>query len=480
MSLGKVPKTAETQREEADLLIEGIDWLITVDETRRVVRNAGVAIRDGRFIMIGGADEVSHRVVAGERLDGSGTVATPGFVDGHLHSSFQLSRGLADEVNAKAFLFERMYPYEGALTEEDVFDSARLAAWELLRHGVTCFVDPGNYFPSATVRACREVGIRVFAAQSTFDQATSVLGLLPESMIDSTGSAVERTEGFLKEYGGPIERGYSASTSFRGLNNSSDELIVKLRTLAGEHDTFLQCHACFSYSTRDASISQHGIGEIERLDRLGVLDQKMLLIHAGWIGPGEFAAITDKHPSLVAAPSSSFHSGYGNFVVGLMPEFLAMGVNVALGSDHASSGSVDMCREMYLAACGYKEARIDAAIMPPETVLEMATINGARAVGAAADLGAIEVGKLADIVLFDATTPEWLPLFNPVANLVYSAPGSTVRSVLVGGELVVDRGRLVKVDEGDIRNSAAEAVSRFTGRLDVDGFIALRWPVVGG
>ncbi|HKZ24862.1 MAG TPA: amidohydrolase family protein [Acidimicrobiia bacterium] len=480
MSPGKVPRTAETQREEVDLLIDGIDWLVTVDKTRRVVRNAGVAIRDGRFVMVGGADEISRRVVARQRLDGSGTVATPGFVDGHLHSSFQLSRGLADEVNAKAFLFDRMYPYEGALTEEDVFDSARLAAWELLRHGVTCFVDPGNYFPSATVRACREIGIRVIAAASTFDQATSVLGLLPESMIDSTASAVDRTEDFLEEFGGPIERGYSASASFRGLNNSSDELIVKLRNLADQHDTFVQCHACFSYSTRDASVSQHGIGEIERLDRLGVLDERMLLIHAGWISPGGFAAITDRRPSLVAAPSSSFHSGYGNFEVGLMPELLALGVNVALGSDHASSGSVDMCREMYLAACGYKETRIDAAIMPPETVLEMATIHGARAVRAADDLGSIEVGKLADIVLFDATAPEWLPLFNPVANLVYSAPGSTVRSVVVGGEPVVDNGHLVKVDERGVRDSAAKAVSRLTGRLDIDGFVALRWPVVGG
>lgn len=469
----------EASPEEVDLLVTGIDWLVTVDESRRVVKDGAVAIRDGRFVEVGPSSQVGSRVAARETRDASGTVATPGFVDCHLHSSFQLSRGLADEVNARAFLFDRMYPYEGALGEDDVFDSARLASWELLRHGVTCFVDPGNYFPAATVKACRQVGIRVFAARSTFDQATSVLGLLPDTMIDTTSSAVARTREFLEEHAGGIERGYSASASFRGLNNSSDDLIGRLRALADEHDTFLQCHACFSYSTRDASIAQHGQGEISRLAGLGVLDARMLLVHAGWIDPSEFAAICTHHPSLVAGPSSSVHSGYGNITVGLMPELLAMGVNVALGSDHASSGSVDMCREMFLVACGYKESRLDAAIMPPETALEMATINGARAVGAADLLGSIEAGKLADMVLFDATAPEWLPVFNPVANLVYSASGSTVRTVMVGGQIVIEDGRLSRVDEAEVREAAAEAVSRFGSRLDIEGFISLRWPVVG-
>src|SRR6185295_18148810 len=161
-----------------------------------------------------------------------------------------------------------------------------------------------------------------------------------------------------------------ASASFRGLNNASDELIVGLDKLAKKYGTLLQTHACFSYSTHDSSIARGGLAEIERLDHLGVLDERMLVVHSGWLEPHEVAMLARTKPSLVCAPSSSLHNGYGNFVVGKIPELMAFGVNVSLGSDHASSGIVDMVQEMRLAACGYKEVRINPRVMPPEHAIE--------------------------------------------------------------------------------------------------------------
>lgn len=465
-------------RPKVDRVVANIDWLITVDGDRRIIRDAAVAIKDHRFVAVGTTEEVMTQIDAHEVVDGRGTVATPGFIDGHLHSSFQLSRGLADEVNAQAFLYSRMYPYEGALESEDVYDSARLASWELLRHGVTCFVDPGNYHPDETVRACREAGIRVFIAHSSFDQTKSVLGLLPERMIDTTESALAHTEQVLEKYAGPISRGYSASASFRGLNNSSDELIKGLHGLAESYDTFVQCHACFSYSTRDASVTQSGMAEIQRLEHLGVLNERMYLVHTGWLEPNEFRAVVENKPMLIAAPTSSMHSGYGNLHVGFAPEFLEMGVTIALGSDHASSGSVDMLREMFLAGCGFKESRMNPRVMPPETVVEMATIGGARAAGVENELGSVEAGKLADMVMFDANTPEWQPLYNPISNLVYSASGSTVKTVMVGGDTVVHDGALVKVDEDSILAQTRQAMERILPRISAEHAMPL-WPIVG-
>jgi 5-methylthioadenosine/S-adenosylhomocysteine deaminase len=453
-------------RQQADLLVTGLDWLITVDQTRRVIRDAGVAIRDRRFAAVGKTAEVMRVWSAPEIIDGRGLVATPGFVDNHLHSSFHLSRGLADEVNAQEFLFKCMYPYEGKMTSEDVYASALLAAMELLRHGVTCFVDPGNYHPEDTVRACWDTGIRIVVARSTFDLTSSVLGLLPESMIDTTQSALEETERVLEQFQSKAAGTVRASASFRGLNNASDKLIEGLRELADRYDTFLQMHAAFSYSTHDASVAQHGVPEIIRLEKLGVLNEKTLIVHSGWLEPKEVEILVERKPTLVAAPSSSVHNGYGNLEVGLMPELLAFGVNVALGSDHASSGAVDMCREMYLATCGYKEARVNPRIMPPETGVEMATLNGAIGAGLGEELGSVEVGKQADLVMFDAEEPEWLPLYNPVSNLVYSATGSTVRHVLVGGEVRVRDGRLLSFNEDEVRALVHETSARIAGRLD--------------
>ena len=139
--------------QSVDLVIADIGWLITMDASRRVIRDAAIVVDAGRIVAVGKSADMAQRYSGRRRVDGRATVATPGFVDCHLHSSFQLSRGLADESNAQSFLFDRMYPYEAALESEDVRVSATLAAAELLRHGVTCFIDPAIIIPRLASRA---------------------------------------------------------------------------------------------------------------------------------------------------------------------------------------------------------------------------------------------------------------------------------------------------------------------------------------
>jgi 5-methylthioadenosine/S-adenosylhomocysteine deaminase len=467
--------------QSVDLIIADIGWLITMDSGRRVIRDAAVAVDGGKIVAVGKSADITARYVGRGTADGRHTVAAPGFVDCHLHSSFQLSRGLADEANAQSFLFDRMYPYEAALEADDVRVSAMLAATELLRHGVTCFIDPGNYYPDASVEGVMATGIRMIVSRSSFDLTKSVLGILPERMIESTAVAIERAEAVLERYARP---GYAAahprlgaSASFRGLNNASDELIVGLKKLADRYGTLLQTHACFSYSTHDSSVARTGLAEIERLESLGVIDERLLIVHSGWLEPQEVEILARRKPSLVCAPSSSLHNGYGNFLFGKLPELLALGVNVAVGSDHASSGIVDMAQEIRLACCCYKETRINPRVMPPETGLEMATINGAKAALMSDRIGSIAVGKEADIVLFDTNRPEWQPLINPVSNLVYSATGDSVRDVFVMGEQVVAGGCLTRIDQAKLFADLPVAVARFRKHLKFDQMVQLKWPV---
>jgi len=458
-----------------DLLLRDIGWLITVDAQRRIIRDAAIGVKDGRIVAVGKTTEISG--ASTEVIDCHGMVATPGFVDAHLHSSFHLSRGLADEANAQSFLFDRMYPYEAALEAEDVRVSAQFAASELLRHGVTCFIDPGNYQPEASVEGALSTGIRMLVSRSSFDLTKSVLGILPARMIETTELALARAEEVLRRYTNTGNPRLSATASFRGLNNASDELILGLRELARKFGTLLQTHACFSYSTHDSSVARCGMAEIERLEHLGVIDSGMLIVHSGWLEPQEVAILAQRKPSLVCAPSSSLHNGYGNFVMGKLPELMSLGVNVALASDHASSGIVDIVQEMRLACFGYKETRANPRVMPPETALEMATINGARITPWASQIGSIETGKDADIVLFGTDRPEWQPLINPVANLVYSATGDSVRHVFVAGEQVVKDGRCTRIDESELYTQIPRAVGRFSQRLRMNEIVQLRWPV---
>jgi 5-methylthioadenosine/S-adenosylhomocysteine deaminase len=467
--------------QSVDLIISDIDWLITIDSGRRVIRDAAIVVDQSKIVAIEKSTEIARRYSGKQIVDGRRTVATPGFIDCHLHSSFQLSRGLADEANAQSFLFDRMYPYEAALEGDDVRISATLAAAELLKHGVTCFIDPGNYHPEASVEGIMATGIRAIVSRSSFDLTKSVLGILPERMIESTDTALERAEAVLARYADPGHKSANArlgaSASFRGLNNASDELILGLDKLARKFGTLLQTHACFSYSTHDSSVARTGMAEIERLEALGVIDDRMLIVHSGWLEPQELAILAKRKPSLVCAPSSSLHNGYGNFLFGKLPELIALGVNVAIGSDHASSGIVDMPQEVRLACCCYKETRINPRVMPPETGLEMATRNGAKAALLDDRIGSIEVGKEADIVLFDTNRPEWQPLINPVSNLVYSATGDSVRDVFVAGEHVVADGRLTRIDEERLYAEIPVAVARFGKHLKLDQMVQLRWPV---
>jgi 5-methylthioadenosine/S-adenosylhomocysteine deaminase len=461
----------------ADLIVRHVDWLITVDAGRRVIRDAAVAVKDGKFAAVGKTDTIEAAWRAERIVEGAGTVGTPGLIDNHLHSSFQLARGLADESNAQAFLFEHMYPYEAVMEEEDVRASVALATVELLRHGVTCYIEPGNYHPDATVQAVMEAGMRMVIATSCFDRNKAVTGVMPGRMIKDTARCIAETEALFEKYPGKHRGRLSVSASFRGMNNSSDELILALKGLAQKHGAILQTHACFSYFTHDASVVQHGMPEIERLEALGVLDEKMLILHGGWLEPQEVALLARRRPTVVCCPTSSLHNGYGNFTMGKHPELMALGVNVSLGADHASSGTVDLVQEMRHAVGGYKEMRLNPRFMPPEQAVEMATVNGARGAGLAERIGSVEAGKEADLVLFDATVSEWQPLYNPVSNLVYCATGNTVKHVFVGGEQVVRDGRLTRVDQDAILREAVKAGGRITSRLNMGKVLKLRWPV---
>jgi len=174
----------------------------------------------------------------------------------------------------------------------------------------------------------------------------------------------------------------------------------------------------------------------------------------------------------------SLHNAYGNVVRGHIPELLEAGVAAGLGSDHASSGIVDLCQEMLLLAGAYKEVREDATVLPPERVLEMATVHGARCALWPDALGALEVGRRADLTLFDTARPEWQPLYNPVANLVYSATGKSVDTVIVDGRVLVAGGRALTLDEPAILAAAQELVPRILARTGLGARAAPRWPVL--
>ncbi len=461
-----------------DLRIEEAEWLLTLDGERRIITDGAVDIEGGRIAAVGKTAEVRRRGPAARIFSARGKVVTPGLIDSHIHTTFQMSRGLADEVDSRRFLFERMYPYEGSLDEGDARTSIELGVLELLRNGVTTFIDAGNYEPQITAEVAGRAGMRCVVARSAFDVTRSAMGTLPEAFIETTEQTLERAEAVVSKLHRSYDGRVHAWFQFRGLNNSTDRLIVELKKLADRYGVGVQTHACFASSTVESSKNQHGITEIERLARLGVLGPNVLLVHVGWATERELEIVREHDVKVVAAPSSSLHNAYGNIAMGHMPELAEKGVAVGLGSDHASSGIVDLPLEMFLAACAYKEVRQDAQVMPPERVVEMATIGGARCALREAEIGSIEVGKRADFAIFDARRPEWLPLYNPVANLVYSATGKSVDTVIVDGQVLMEGGKVLTLNEAAITEAAVSRAPAILAKTGLGRLVRPKWPVV--
>jgi 5-methylthioadenosine/S-adenosylhomocysteine deaminase len=461
-----------------DLFIRNADWLITVDPQRRIFTDGAVAIERDKIAGVGKTKDLEPQHAAAKQvIDARGMVVLPGLIDCHIHTAFQLARGLADEVSAQKFLFERMYPYEGLLDAEESYWSAQLCVLELLRNGVTTFIDAGNYFPEQTARVVGEAGVRCAIARSGMDIAKSPFGALPERFLESIDEILEREEETVKTLHGAHDGRVHGWFQFRGIPNSTDQLITRLKQKADQYHTGVQTHACFAKETVEACKTQFGVTEIDRLERLGVLGSNVLLVHAGWVGPAEVEMIRKRDPKLVAAPSSSLHNAYGNLLMGKIPEFLEMGIAVGLGSDHASSGIVDLVQEMFLVTGGYKETRMNTNVMPPERVVEMATINGARCALWEKEIGSLEVGKKADLVLFNTWTPQWQPLYNPVSNLVYSANGSSVDTVVCDGKILMQKRKLKTLKEDQIYREVGRVMPGILKKTKLEEKIKPKWPI---
>jgi 5-methylthioadenosine/S-adenosylhomocysteine deaminase len=467
------------ERIMTDIFLRNADWLITMDSQRRIITDGAVAIQGDRIVAVGKTNDLAPAHAAARHvIDGRSSVVLPGLIDCHIHSSFHLARGLADECSARQFLFERMYPYEGLLTEEENFWSAQLCVLELLRNGVTMFIDAGNYFPEQTARAAGEAGMRCVIARSGMDIARSPFGALPPRFNETTDYIVAQQEEAVAKLHGSHNGRVRAWFQFRGIPNSTDQLITRLKELADRHRTGVQTHACFSSQTVEACKAAFGLTEIERLEKLGVLGANVLLVHAGWAAPHEIDFVRQRDAKVVAAPSSSMHNAYGNLLKGQTPELLEMGVAVGLGSDHASSGIVDLVQEMFLVTGGYKEARLNSTILPPERVVEMATINGARCALWEDEIGSLEVGKKADLTLFNTRAPQWQPLYNPISNLVYSATGASVDTVICDGRMLMEGRRLTTMNEDGIYTEVARLMPGILEKTRLTDKVKPAWPVI--
>ena len=453
------------------LKIENARFLLTLDRDRRIVRDGSILIEGNRIVRVGTssglADTGADRVI-----DARHFVVTPGLFNGHMHISYAHAvRGIfPDDVQQR---LTYVFQLQAVMTEEEEYWTTLLGIVELLKNGTTCFLDPGSTkYPDACLQAYADSGIRVVLGEGVTDRE------FPQKLPRySAEEAVAKTAAFIDTWDGRLDGRIRAWAMPFSPDACSAELLQGVKRAADERGTRMTFHHSSGDDLREQYRRQHGTTPTEYLERLGVLGENVLIAHALGVDEAEIASLARTGTCVVMCPTTGMKEAKGLHQVGRMPELLAAGVNVALGSDSAnSSNHLDTVRSMYAAAVQYKDARQDLRQVPAELAVEMATLLGARAFGMGDELGSIEVGKQADLVLFDTRRPEWQALFNPVNNLVYNADGRSVHTVIVDGRVVVDGYRQAFVDEGALFDRVQEIGEQVQQRAGVS-FPRGRWPI---
>jgi cytosine/adenosine deaminase-related metal-dependent hydrolase len=454
------------------LKIDHARFVVTVDPQRRIIQDGAVLVDGGRIDRVGKAAELAD-ARADRVIDARHLVVVPGFVNGHMHVSYAHAvRGIfPDDLGSP---LAHVFRLQAAMTEDEEHATSLLAIVELVKNGTVCFVDPGSTkFPDACLQAYEDAGIRVVLGDGVTDrEAPWTLPRYP------TGEAIARTASFIEKWDRRLDGRLRAWAMPFSAETCSADLLRGLKRVADERGTGLTLHHGSGPQARADSLARHGLRPTEYLESIGVLGPNVLLAHALGLDEAEIECLARTGTAVTMCPSTAAKGGRGVPEHGRMPELLAKGVRVALGSDSPNNSNyLDLVRSMNMAAVQYKDARQDTRQIPAETALEMATLLGARALGLGDDLGSIEPGKRADLVLFDTQRPEWQALFNPINNLVYNADGRSVHTVIVDGRVVVDAYRQSFVDEPRLFGRVQEIGERLQARTGTS-FPRSRWPIV--
>ncbi|WP_142811460.1 TRZ/ATZ family hydrolase [Tepidiphilus olei] len=424
-----------TALQSADTLILP-RWLLPMEPAGALLTGHAVAVRGDTILDVGPADELERRWRPRERVELPEHVLLPGLINAHTHAAMTLLRGVGDDLPLRRWLEEAIWPREAALmSEEFVHDGTLIAAAEMLRGGITTAVDM-YFYPEAAARAFTALGMRAVLGITAIDFPTPYAADADEAL--AKGLAVRdawREEPLVSFVLAP-HAPYSVS----------DETLERIATLAAQLDLPVQIHLLEAAQEREESLARHGETPLQRLDRMGLLGQGLIGVHAVHLTESEIALLAERGAALVHCPTSNMKLASG---IAAVPRWLEAGIPVGLGTDGAASNNrLDLFQEMRHAALLAKVGQGRADVLPAMQILELATIDAARALGLEHRLGSIRPGKAADLVAVALDAVETQPCYDPCSHLVFVAGREHVSDVWVAGRRRVS-GKILLLQENN-------------------------------
>jgi cytosine/adenosine deaminase-related metal-dependent hydrolase len=403
----------------------------------------------------------------------------PGLIDTHIHLAQALIRGCADDVSLVDWLRKFVWPLQGNFDSEDGRVSAELCMLEMIKSGTTTFLESllhSRYGLDGVALSVEKSGMRGILSKTVMGLPSygTENNIMHPGMVEEPEECLREVEGYFKRWNsrgnGRIRVWYGA----RSLGGCTPELYRQIAEGSQRLGTGVTIH--LSEVQEDVRYAKEEFGKMpaEFMDEVGLVGPNIVFAHGVWLTENEWRILARKGASVAHCPSSNTKLASG---IASIPEMMGAGVNVSLGCDGGPSNNCyDMIREMKTASLLQKVRLLDPRIISAETALEMATINGARALGLQNEIGSIEAGKKADMILINLREPHLVPTFNPISNLIYAGEGSDVDTVIIDGRIIMEN-RIVKtLDENTILQQASEGGQRLLERAGIE--TKLKWPVL--
>ena len=424
------------------ILIHGT--IVTMDATRRVLPDSAIAVQGDSIVAIDSTQKIESMYGSAKVIDARGALILPGLINAHTHMSMSLFRGLADDLALDDWLNKYIFPAESRFVTRDfVTWSTRLSLLEMLRGGTTTVADM-YYFEDDVAEAMKAAGMRGVLGET-------LIGF-PSPDSKTPADAIAYTRSFLKHWkGDPL---ITPAVAPHSIYTCPEALLKDATVLARDNQAPLLIHVAEAPFEIEKSRQEHGLTPVQYLARIGLLGPNVLAAHCIWLDQADVRTVAHFGVGCSYNPSSNMKTS-----AGLMPavELLAAGVAVGIGTDGAASNNnQDMFEEMDLAAKQQKFARMDPKALSAVQVVEMATITGARALHLERQIGSLEVGKKADLIVVDTTAPHATPLYNVYSAIVYSLKSADVRTTIVGGKPLMEDRHMLTLDEPAILAKAAE------------------------
>ena len=453
--------------------------VVTMNPRREIISNGAVAIDGNNIVDVGKTAEIKSRHSIDIELDCTHKLVLPGLIDCHDHLAQALIRGCADDMALIPWLTSRVWPLQGAYTKEDGKLSAQLCCLEMIKSGTTTFVEchlHTRYGFDGIAKTVESIGIRGVLSKSVMDVPgyADRPNALPKSMIETGKASMKEALTMIKKWHGKANNRIHVWFGPRTPGACTVDFYREIAERAREHDTGITIHLAEVKEDVEYMRKEFGMTPIQFMDHCGLVGRHVIYAHGVWLPKEDFAKLHETGGTVCHCPSSNLKLASG---IAPIPSMLKAGVNVALGCDGGpSNNSYDLIREMKLAAVIHKGYLHDPEVLPAETALEMATSNGAHAMLWGENLGSLESGKLADVIVINQRKPHLVPVRNPISNLVYAASGSDVDTVIIDGEIIM-QGREVKtIDERDVIERAQKIGLEVDKRLGLN--IGPKWPVV--